>query len=103
MTAQPIEYEHAKLNLKLSGSGLVFDFARDKKGHPLLVLCDAEEGKVDAKISKDDIESLLRSVASMAATQQGISIQDLDLDLQSSGPRSVAVDVRVKLLLKPAP
>src|SRR5687768_14178575 len=40
VTAQPIRYEKTKLNLKIAGSGLAFDFARDKKGNPLLVLTD---------------------------------------------------------------
>src|SRR5215203_5684125 len=59
LSAQPIQYEQAKLNLKLSASGLKFDFDRDKKGNPLLVLTEAKGGKVDARISKDDIEALL--------------------------------------------
>ena len=96
ITAQPIKYEKTQLNLKVSGTGLKFDFARDKKGHPLLVLTDAEDGTVEAKISKADIETLARQAAEMAAEQQGIKIQDLDLDLKSDGPRSIAVDVRVK-------
>ena len=96
ITAQPIKYEKTQLNLKLSGTGLQFDFARDKKGHPLLVLTDAEDGKVEAKISKADLETLARQAAEMAAEQQGIKIKDLDLELRSDGPRSIAVDVRIK-------
>lgn len=96
VSAQPIQYEQAKLNLKMSGSGLSFDFGKDKKGGALLVLTDAEDGKVEAKITKADIQTLLQTAATLAAKQQGITIQDLDLDLKSDGPRSVAVDVRVK-------
>jgi hypothetical protein len=93
---QPIQYEQTKLNLKVTGSGLAFDFARDKKGHPLLILADAEDGKVEAKITKKDIETLLTEAANVAARQQGITIQDLDLELTQQGPRSVAAKVRVK-------
>jgi len=96
LTAEPIKYEQAKLNLRLSATGLKFDFDRDKKGKPLLVLTDAKSGKVDAKISKADIQKVLTEVATVAAKQQGITIQDLELDLKSAGPRSVAADVRVK-------
>ncbi|MEA2734715.1 MAG: hypothetical protein QOE14_1166 [Humisphaera sp.] len=95
LSAAPIQYEQAKLNLKLSASGLEFDFDRDKKGNPLLVLTDAKSGKVDARISKDDIEKLLTEAAGVAAKQQGIKIQDLELDLKKAGPRGVAADVRV--------
>lgn len=96
ITAQPIKYEQTQLNLKMTGSGLVFDYARDKKGHPILVLTDAKDGKVEAKISKADIETLARHAAEMAAEQQNIKIQDLDLDLKSDGPRSIAIEVRIK-------
>jgi hypothetical protein len=95
LSAQPIRYEQAKLNLKLTATGLAFDFDRDKQGNPLLVLTDAKSGKVDARISKDDIESLLKEAAAVAAKQQGIKIQDLQLDLTKAGPLAVAADVRV--------
>ena len=95
VTGQPIQYEQTKLNLKVIGSGLAFDFARDKKGNALLVLADAEDGKVEAKITKKDIETLLTEAAGMAAKQQGITIKDLELDLKQDGPRAVAAEVRV--------
>ena len=96
LSAQPIQYEKAKLNLKVSATGLKFDFDRDKKGKAVLVLTDAKTGKVDARISKADIEALLTEAATLAGKQQGIAIQQLDLDLKSAGPRSVHADVRVK-------
>lgn len=96
LTAAPIRYEQAKLNLKVTATGLEFDFDRDKKGNPLLVLTDAKSGKVDARISKDDIEKLLTEAAGVAAKQQGITIADLDLELKKAGPLAVAADVRVK-------
>lgn len=96
VTGQPIQYEQTKLHLKVTGSGLAFDFARDKSGKPLLVLAEAKDGKVEAKITKKDIETLMIEAAAIAARQQGITIQGLDLDLKSDGPRSVAAQVRVK-------
>ena len=96
VTGKPIQYEKNKLDLELRASGVKFDFGRDKKGQPLLVLADANDGRVQAKISKDDIESLARTAAELAAKQQGIRIDDLDLTLTSEGKRSLAADVRVK-------
>jgi hypothetical protein len=96
ITGHPILYEQTKLDLDLHATGLRFDFDRDKRGGPLLVLAAAEEGRVDAKIKKKDIEAVLLSVASIAAKEQGVTIQDLELDLRSTGPRSVSADVRVK-------
>ena len=96
VTGKPIKYEQNKLDLELKASGVQFDFGRDKKGQPLLVLADAKEGYVQAKMSKDDIEALARAAAEVAAKTQGIRIDDLDLTLTSEGNRSLAADVRVK-------
>lgn len=96
LTARPIRYEQAKLDLDLTASGLRFDFDRDKAGRPLLVLTDAEDGEVNARVSKKDIEALMLSAATLGAKQQGVTVQDLELELSSTGPRSIAADVRVK-------
>ena len=96
VVGQPIKYEQNKLDLHLNATGVKFDYGRDKKGQPLLVLADAKDGHVEAKISKADIEALARAAAELAAKQQGIKIEGLDLTLTSQGPRSLAVDARVK-------
>jgi hypothetical protein len=96
LTGHPIRYEQTKLDLELSASGLEFEFDRDKQGNPLLVLTDAKDGHVEAKISKKDIETIALTAATLAAAQQGIKVQELELDLKSEGSRSVSADVRVK-------
>ena len=96
VTCKPLKYEQNKLDLELKAAGVKLDFARDKKGQPLLVLASAKDGYVQAKMSKGDIESLARTAAEMAAKPQGIKIEGLDLSLTSEGTRSLAADVRVK-------
>ena len=96
VTGKPIKYENNRLELELKASGVSLDFARDRKGQPLLVLADAKRGHVQAKMSKDDLEALARAAAEMAAKGQGIRIEDLDLTLSGEGKRSLAADVRVK-------
>src|SRR2546422_1410299 len=96
IAGHPIQYGQNQLDLSLDARGVKFDYGRDKKGQPLLVLADAKEGHVEAKISQSDIESLARAAAEVAARQQGIRIEGLDLSLTSRGPRSLAVDARVK-------
>src|SRR5688500_3140878 len=54
VSGHPIRYEQTKLDLDLTATGLTFDFDRDKQGRPVLVLTDAEDGRVEAKISKKD-------------------------------------------------
>ena len=94
--ADPISYEKSKANFNLNATNLKFDFAHDQRGNAMLVLTDARDGHVEVKISKNDLQSLLMSAASTAAKQQGASVQDLQVNVESSGPRSIAADVRVK-------
>jgi len=96
VSGHPLRYENSKLDLGLKAKGVKLDFAKDKKGQPLLVLADAREGQAEAKISKADIQSLVMAVAGAAAKQQGVTIQEIQLDLASEGERSIAADVRVK-------
>jgi hypothetical protein len=96
ITAHPIQYETSKVNFDLTGKAVSFDFAKDKKGKPLLVLSDAAEGKVDVNITKADMQSLAMSAASLAAKQQGVTIQEVDVELTSQGKRTVSANVRVK-------
>ncbi len=99
----PIKYDHNKLDLHVNAKDLHFDFGRDNNGNPLLVLTEAGEGNIEAKISKADMQGLLLAAAQEAGKQQKISIVDLQLDLTQSGPHSVKVDARVtakKMLIK---
>lgn len=93
---QPIRYENGKLDFRLSGKDIACAFGKDKNGRPLLIATDATEGDVDARVSKADLQALAMAAAAAAASQQGVTIQDLSVSLASSGPRSVAAEVRVK-------
>lgn len=95
VSAQPIKYEKSKLDLTIKARGVSFDFGRDKKGNPLLVLTDARNGQVDAQISKRDIQALLLAAAQEVGEQQKVKIQDLQLSLAQKGARSIAADVKV--------
>lgn len=92
----PIKYQDSKADLSLNARNVSFDFAHDAGGKPMLVLKDAQGGHVEVKIGKDDIQSLLKAVASEAAKSQKVTIQDMQVNLDSQGPRSIAADVRVK-------
>jgi hypothetical protein len=96
VVGHPIKYGQHKLDLTLNARDVQFDFARDKTSRPLLVLTDARDGHVEAKISKADLEALLLTVARELAKEQNIQVRELELNLTSQGPRSLAADARVK-------
>ncbi|HEY7120773.1 MAG TPA: hypothetical protein VH475_29580 [Tepidisphaeraceae bacterium] len=96
VSGHPIFYQSGKASLDLHSEGLRLDFAQDADGNPLLVLADARDGRVEVTIARDDLRSLLLAAASAAASQQGVTIQDLDVRLDAPADRSLAVNVRVK-------
>jgi hypothetical protein len=96
ITGRPVRLQDAGLNLNLTADGARFDFDRNKENAPLLMLSTASSGKVEAGIARKDIESLLLSGASAAAKKQGVAIEETQLTLNSKGPRSVGMDVRVR-------
>ena len=93
---QPIRYQDARANFDFSASEVRFDFARDRAGKAILVLADAATGHVDAKIANADLQLLLTAAAKIAAKQQGVTIQDLQVRLTSNGPRTLQAEAHVK-------
>ena len=96
VTGHPIRYQQSNLNFDLTASDAAFDFARNQRQEPLLVLADARDGSVNLRIAISDLQSLALAMASMAAAQHGASIQELQLSLSSPGPRAIAATARVK-------
>lgn len=96
VAGHPIIYEQSRADLEVKARGLVFDYAHDQQGNAMLVLTQATDGHVDVKVGKSDIQSMLTALASAAAKQQGVTIQDLQVSLESGGPRSIAADVTIK-------
>lgn len=92
----PVRYQQSKCDLELTARNVRFDFARDAAGKALLVLTDATDGHVETRIAKSDLQSAILAGASAAAKPHGVAIQELEINLTSDGPRSLAVDLRVK-------
>lgn len=92
----PIRYGRSAADLAVSATGVALDFAHDQSGRALLLLSDAASGHVEMKIGKSDLQAALTDAATTAAKPHGVSIQDLQLNLTSDGPRSLSGELRVK-------
>jgi hypothetical protein len=92
----PMRYQQSVCDLDVTARNVSFDFGRDAAGKPMLVLTDATDGHVEFKVAKKDLQSAILAAATTAAKPHGIVIQELEINLASDGPRSLALDVRVK-------
>jgi hypothetical protein len=93
---RPVLYESSKVNLQVAGRQITFDFAQDANGNALLIPTDAAEGNVDISVIKTDLRGLALAAARLAAKDRGVTIQDVDIELQSTATRAVSANIRVK-------
>jgi len=96
IVGRPIRYQGRGINLELNATGAKFDLSHDETGQALLVAREAETGNFALDIAAADLQFILKTAATEAARQKGITIQDLDVKLISQGPRMVDVEIRVK-------
>lgn len=92
----PIRYGRSGADLDVSASSVALDFAHDESGKALLLLRDAADGRIEMKVNKSDLQAALTDAATAAAKPHGVAVQDLQLNLTSDGPRSLAGELRVK-------
>ena len=96
VVGQPVRYQTSKAYFELSAQEVSFDFARDQQGEPILVLTDAKSGEVEFKVGQEDLQALIKAAATMAAKQQGVTIQELKVSLKNVGPRTLEGEAHLK-------
>jgi hypothetical protein len=94
--AHPLRVQDASAHFELEATGVKCDFARDQNGKPLLVPTTAQGGRVEVSVARSDLQAILLAGARVGAAQQGVTIQDLQIDLTPQGPRGVGIALRVK-------
>lgn len=95
--AHPLYIRQVPVELTLGAADAHFVYDRDASGTPMLSLAGATDGRVTIAIRKPDLDALVLAGAREAAAKQGVSILELNLALNQIDPRSVAVEVRVKV------
>ena len=94
MLAHPLHIEASKLHFDLAAAEVQFDFDRTKSGRPVLVLTAATDGRVVARMSRTDLETLVTAKARAAAKAHGVDVERIDFTLTPLGPRSVRLDAK---------
>jgi hypothetical protein len=99
MVAEPLLSHRAKINMRVTGTGVRFDLQHDKQGKPILMLADAREGMLHFDVSRADLERLMLAQAKEAAATQALIVRSVDFDLDELGPRSLKADLHVSTLV----
>ena len=97
LVARPLLVQQAKLVIGMTASDAKFEIRRDKKGHPMLALAGAEDGRVSLEVSRKDIDRLLLQSARESAGKYGVSVDSTKLKLAMIDGKSLRVDLKVNL------
>jgi len=102
ISGQPIFVQRAKVNLSCTARAVQLGQGRDRDGNVLLVLQDASEGKVEVGIALADLEALVLAGAQTEAARQGVTVEEVQIELGARGDRAldvVEIDEQLKARL----
>ena len=96
ISGRPILVQQAKVNLSCTARDVRLGQGRDKEGKVLLLLQDAAEGNLEVAIAIGDLEALALAGAKAAADRQGVTVEDVRIELQARSERALDMVVQVR-------
>ena len=97
-TGKGMSIQGAWLDVVFDASNVELHESREANGDIVLLLHRAGDGQIDINISKRDLEQVLATLAREEARKRGVTIEHVDLALESRGPRALSaiVDLRAR-------
>ena len=86
----------AAIDFALEATGVDLRRANDRDGNIVLLLHNAGQGRIDLSTATADLEALIAEVAAAEAGKHGVAVDNVQLSLRSSGPRSLGAEVRLR-------
>ena len=86
----------AAIDFSLSADNVQLNQADGSEGNVILLLHNAANGRVEISASPADLEALIAEVAKTEAGKHGVTIDSVQLTLQSRSSRSLAAEVRLR-------
>jgi len=96
ISGRPILVQGAKVELTCTAREVRIGQGRDADGNLLLVLQDAAEGHIELSVALADLEALVLASAKAQADKQGVTIEDLRIELQSRSAHALDAIVQVR-------
>lgn len=96
LSANEVSIGPAALNLQIHARDVQLHEAHDAKKEIVLVLQSAADGRIAISASKSDLEDALGALARDQAGKQGITVDQVELALNSRGDRGVDAEVRLR-------
>jgi hypothetical protein len=96
VSGRPIFVQRAKVAISCTAREVRLGHGRDEDGNALLLLQDAAEGKVEVEMTLSDLEGLVLAGAKAAAAKQGVTVEDVRIELRARSERALDIVVHVR-------
>ena len=96
ISGRPVRVQGAAVELSCTARDVQIGQGRDKDGNLLLVLQDSAEGNVEVALALTDLEALVLAAAKAEAAKQGVTVEDVRVELHSRSERALDVVVHVR-------
>jgi hypothetical protein len=96
VNASPLSVGPAEVNFSISASEVRFGQGKNSNEQIVLSFQRAAEGNVKISMRQSDLAALVTSLAQGQASKQGITVDDVNLQLRQKSSHSLAVEVRLR-------
>ncbi|MGH8164703.1 MAG: hypothetical protein ACREP1_10250, partial [Rhodanobacteraceae bacterium] len=96
ISGRPIFVQGARVNLACTAKEVRIGQGHDEDGNLLLLLQNAAEGNVEVSLAVKDLEALVLAGAKAEAAKQGVTVEAVQIQLQSRTERALDVVVQVR-------
>ena len=96
ISGRPILVQRAKVDLSCAARDVCLGQGRDGDGDILLLLQDAADGRVEVGVALADLEALVLAGAKAEAAKQGVTVEDVRIELKARSERGLDVVVHVR-------
>jgi len=92
---EPLLCDKARLNVNLSAEKVRLDLEHDRSGRPILLLADAQIGKLTFEATPDDLARVVLATAKEMAAPYGVDIVSTSVQIEAQTPRSVTAKLHI--------
>ena len=96
ISGRPLFVQQAKVELICRAREVQLGEGRDREGNLLLLLQEAADGKVEVAVALTDLETLVLAGARAEAAKQGVTVEDVRIELQARSERALDAIVHVR-------
>jgi hypothetical protein len=97
LSAQALSLGPASINLSLLARTVDFVQGKDSNEQVALALENAADGQIEISISQTGLAALITALAQNQASKQGVTIDEVQLDLRPANPHSLAAQIRLRI------